>query len=755
MTNELKEPHTPAPRMPLDRRAIHDLVDKLLAPGGLAVRAGMLHKEEQLEYAHRVAECLERGDRAPELASILAISADTGLGKTLGYGVPLMAYAAQGRRVAIATNSLALQHQMIGSEEKPGDLRKVQAWLDLQGASIKIARRMGQQAFVSAAAIDNVISKIEYERTPITSESKVAFDTLRDFARHANASPHECSGLMEDALDLVGGALPMGVLPAQICLDADSPAEDHACYKRNREEVANANVVVMTHHYMAVCSKFYREFFAPKEDAESQTDAQADAHAPFDALVVDEADRLADAASSVFRNDLSLSRLQAAFLDRPDAAQAASCVEKLIATLGQIPSAAKAIPLSQISKPTLRTLEEQSHKCADAIRSLVKTRKKRLVSKAHWTADDIDWFERMREAGTLLREAFEVSLSLQDVSETSSQGDSHAKQSSAGKNATAISFSPVRSLPSISSMPVHPGDILRRLWVPHRNKLGAVETRSPLHSAIFTSATLIAPGADPVAGFKDIARHIGVDQRMSDDPKKQYQSVESDLWGSFQPSQFGQMCFVFCDPSIGAPIIRSQDEEPALDEGEPRFEPSPEWLAYVSVAIKKAHSLGGNTLVLTRSYPDTSALAELARSNGLTVLEHKRGMSMKDMKAQYQSTNNAIWLTPCGWEGLDLPGKVQNLIVTRLPFQPPDAVYEALLAHLWKILPERAHEIVSGDRMNSTKRILAQAFGRGNSCLSRSNTDAPAAARSYAAAQPAGPAPTTIASQSRSIKTDP
>src|SRR5215472_9616358 len=44
-------------------------------------------------------------------------------------------------------------------------------------------------------------------------------------------------------------------------------------------------------------------------------------------------------------------------------------------------------------------------------------------------------------------------------------------------------------------------------------------------------------------------------------------------------------------------------------------------------------------------------------------------------------------------------------------------------------------------------RPPAQAFIRGNSALSSNRTDLPAEARSYAQAQPAGPAPIMIASQ--------
>jgi ATP-dependent DNA helicase DinG len=61
----------------------------------------------QIEYATKVAQCFETGSR--QQTSIGLIEAGTGIGKTLGYAIPLLAYAALSeRRVAISTYTIHL-----------------------------------------------------------------------------------------------------------------------------------------------------------------------------------------------------------------------------------------------------------------------------------------------------------------------------------------------------------------------------------------------------------------------------------------------------------------------------------------------------------------------------------------------------------------------------------------------------------------------------------------------------------------------
>jgi ATP-dependent DNA helicase DinG len=81
------------------------------------------------------------------------------------------------------------------------------------------------------------------------------------------------------------------------------------------------------------------------------------------------------------------------------------------------------------------------------------------------------------------------------------------------------------------------------------------------------------------------------------------------------------------------------------------------------------------TLVLATSHADAEALAE--RVPGLAL--HRRGTRLDDHIKTYLATPGAALVTPSGWAGLDLPGRIQHLVITRIPFAPPDPVEQELL----------------------------------------------------------------------------
>jgi ATP-dependent DNA helicase DinG len=93
---------------------------------------------------------------------------------------------------------------------------------------------------------------------------------------------------------------------------------------------------------------------------------------------------------------------------------------------------------------------------------------------------------------------------------------------------------------------------------------------------------------------------------------------------------------------------------------------SPEFISYCASVIAEARSAGGRCLVLVPAYSDAEQLAPVLPE----VLLHRQGSPLKPLLDAYRATENACLVTPAGWVGLDLPGLVQRLVISRLPFPP-------------------------------------------------------------------------------------
>ena len=83
-------------------------VERILGPQGLAMTvSGFHYNPDQHAYAQQAAKGFARVGTAGLQTILNSLQASTGTGKTLGYLVPLMCYAArQGERVMVSTLSL-------------------------------------------------------------------------------------------------------------------------------------------------------------------------------------------------------------------------------------------------------------------------------------------------------------------------------------------------------------------------------------------------------------------------------------------------------------------------------------------------------------------------------------------------------------------------------------------------------------------------------------------------------------------------
>lgn len=630
-----------------------------MGEGGCMDRSGFFVKPEQRDFSQRWASMIAHGldgrTKGDLRARLLMLGADTGTGKTIGFALPAMAFAAAyNLRVAIATRSHVLQRQMLGDESHPGDLRIVNQWLTEMGLrQLNVACRYGAQAFISAYAVNQVLLRLGQD-DPIHYRSEIEkLEKLYLWALDGNAG--DTSGLLEDARLILDDAC-FPVATSEICVGADSPETDLAAYRQHLKACADADVVLMTHHFLAATT-LYREPVASTK---------------FDLLVLDEADQLISAADTVFRDSLSLFRAQASVSTLgghgEQASQHLKTLTDLCLRVGSSHSSRAAIPLSAVTASERHALFAAASLAARALGKL---------ARSHRTTNEGLGIREM--ADTLGRFA------------RTNEGDFFV---------SALSFSSTRHFPSLNMVPSNMGVLLRKLW----RKTGDVD---PPLAVLFTSATLAVPGrsSESLAQFKTSARLLGIPTQATE---KEY--VDPLIWAQFEPAKFGKACFILADPKIPGPINRGISSS---DDGD-GAELNPRWMKYLALMTKTAHVPGRRTLVLVNSYEEGAALAkELSSSLGLTPIVQAAGQgSMRSCQTAFVSHPDALWISPTAWEGLNLPGMISNLVVSRIPFSPIDKLDRMLLTERGILTHANVEAILFGHAMNKAKSKLRQGLGR-------------------------------------------
>jgi ATP-dependent DNA helicase DinG len=646
-------------------------VDAILGPNGLIARNGgkrLRHSAQQHQYARRVAIGFSRFDEDTGKTAINMLQAATGTGKTIGYLVPLMLFAAYGKgevaRVAVSTYTRHLQKQILDH-----DAVVAADWVfAITGIRLTIGLRMGIGNFVSAVAaarLSDTLSRFADNRFD------EAIDFLDDLIDWAGSDGN--SGLLHDFLEERElGYLPFGVTPDAVALDHHAPNDEKAAYQAMIKASKDVDVLVVNHSLLVTNAL---RWSALLDDPDKR---------PMAALVCDEADRLPDAAESVTGAGLSLHRLSTACSALGDAkAQvAAEKLQEFVRGMKVPAIAALAIEnqseLTAHLRATLQILRPVGAQCASSM----------LSSNTH-SSDDV----RVKQAAFLdaLQQIESAAAAIEDRESTA-----------------IISWSPVREYPSLRIGRPNPGRILSRLWNLRRDSedKSLPPSRGYLDAVLLTSATLETPGRTLPKAFDEFASSVGVVRHATSDGSSVH-NVTVDLFACFEPSKFGQMKFVLASPGAPLPSFRNETDE--------TWDTNSEWLDYAAAMVRAAHASGGRTLVLTLSWRDTMEIAR--RLTGLdSLIVQQRGQTLREVVGVYVGNDRSVLLTPSGWEGLDLPGLIQNLVITRIPFVPSDTsldVHRTIHFEHLGFAREKITSILHNERESTTRRKLAQGLGRG------------------------------------------
>jgi ATP-dependent DNA helicase DinG len=235
-----------------------------------AALPGLVERAAQRRMAAAVAGALD--GQTP-----LLVHAPTGVGKSLGYLVPI---AAAGRRAIVATATKALQAQLVER-----DLPRLQ---DAFGTTAALA--VGRANYLCLAKADALVAATRLAATPLEEAALelVAWAAGSDSGSRLDAP----AWARDDAWDLVATA-------GEDCPGQRGCALHGRCFaERARERAREVDVVVTNHHLLLL-----------ELELRALTEAPGVMLPEADVVVVDEAHRLADHAADLYGVQVSATRV--------------------------------------------------------------------------------------------------------------------------------------------------------------------------------------------------------------------------------------------------------------------------------------------------------------------------------------------------------------------------------------------------------------------------------------------------------------
>src|SRR4029450_11864486 len=229
---------------------------------------GLAEREAQRRMAAAVAEALEA--QAP-----LLVHAPTGVGKSLGYLVPIVA---AGRRAIVATGTKALPSQL-GERDLPR----------LAGAfDTTFALAMGRPTYACLARMEALVAAT---RLAATRTEEAALEVAAWAVESATGSRLDAPpGVRDDVWDLISTS-------GEDCPGQKGCSFHSRCFaERAREEARDVDVVVTNHHLLLL-----------ELELRALSDAPGVMLPEVDVVVVDEAHRLAEHGGGLYGGNLTVS----------------------------------------------------------------------------------------------------------------------------------------------------------------------------------------------------------------------------------------------------------------------------------------------------------------------------------------------------------------------------------------------------------------------------------------------------------------
>ncbi len=669
-----------------------------LGPDGPIARehARYEDRESQRAMAATIARVYNDG-------GVALLEAGTGVGKSLGYLVPALRWAAaNGERTIVSTNTINLQEQLVNKDlpflEKALSDQKVRfallkGWRNyLCKARLEQARGGATQLFEDGMAAELATIAAWAERTSDGSLADLPTPPRPEVWDEVSAEGDMCTRMK--------------------CSHFDK------CFVfKARRAAANADVIVVNHHLLLAD-------VAVRRAAQNWDDAAV--LPAYGRLVIDEGHHLEDAAATHLGMTVTRRSLQrlVSRLDRRGGKGLLPALSTRLAASSDLLSTASLDLVEARLAPAVTGLRDKSGLLFDLLDSFIEQAGMPVVRldasfAAHpiWKAgltvalqDALGAIEMLREGLGLVRERIEGSATLDEAlapllnemrsvtRRLQTAGDGLRRGLAPPDDDDSVRWIEVRGrerIVSVSSVPLDLAPILRE------------DLFRRLDSTIVTSATLAASGGD----VRD--RRLAADA-AHETPRFQFLAARLGL----DDPELRTTMAVFPSPFV-------YDEQSLLaipsDIPAPNADADGHRGAITRIVLDVAGASDGGLFVLFTSHREVRQLAAELRARGVgrrwPLLVH--GEEPRDaLLARFRASGQAILLgTASFWEGVDVPGDaLRGLVIAKLPFRVPTEPVTA--AHCEAIVARGGDAFVEYMLPHASLR-LKQGFGR----LIRTGTD--------------------------------
>ena len=630
-------------------KSLTRLVDRIFEKGGLLAELyGMEYREQQHHYALDVCRWLQL-----EQPSVAMLEGETGIGKSLAYLLPLAVHLSlNGQRALISTYTVHLIHQLNDDKEK---VRRILQHLQLR--PVTVANRLGRAQYISASRLLVLAETTE----DIASKQQL-------LALHKKIGKQYGPHIYVKYWSENAAGVNAGDTASAIALTEHCSTDDAHWYHTDCEAASHADIVLTSH----TCSMLYsrgvnvfkhalpaaRRPLPAKEKAQAggaysgsgQREAGSD---KFAYLIVDEADRMPEAAESILRLRSSPRRISSILQELyEEAGWKSSVTQKACQSL---------LGLQQV-------LDEVGNLFTDT---------RCVLSKALPAHASLSYIQSIKTVMSCLQPLMTNIPSGSEVSADKIQAVKGFYQSlnnvlNDKNQANCIAWSPVNRQGSIAIDEPFAGLAFSKF-------VRGVGSNQPPLSVMLTSGTLGLSGKSGLARYTPIRSALGL--------------KESDvkIWGHYAPKQYGDIRFVLAG-EVASPFASQMSE---LDDARH----NDDWLDYTARMLLAAVASGA-TLCLCPSFNEVKALQDrLADQSALFLQDasqdavqtasqmafqiafHNKGTRLDNLIEQLQGGEIQAIVTPSAWEGVSIRQKngrqlLKNIMVTRIPLQPPNEVTE-------------------------------------------------------------------------------
>ena len=669
----------------IDPRAVADD----LGPDG-----AIAHKHQRYEDRASQREMAATIARVYNEGGIGLLEAGTGVGKSLGYLVPALRWAAANHeRTIVSTNTINLQEQLVGK-----DLPFLATALDDQ--PVRFALLKGWRNYLCRVRLDQA-SGGAAQLFDDGMANELA--TLRAWAERTN------DGSLAD--------LPTPPRPEvwdevaaepDVCTRTKCMHFDDCFLFRARRAAAQADVIVVNHHLLLAD-------LAVRRVAQNWEDAAV--LPAYGRLVVDEGHHLEDAAAAHLGTTVTR-RALARLVNRLDRRGGKGLLPLLATRLAagkDLLSTASLDLVEQRLAPSVHALREKSALLFDLLDVFIQEAGQPVVrltnafaSHEIWKAglsialeDTLGEIELLGEGLRLVRERIEGSVTLDEAfapllnemrsvtRRLQAAGDGLRRALAPPPDDDSVRWIEVRGRErsvAVSAVPLDLAPILRD------------DLFRRLDSAIVTSATLTASSA-----------HVVDDPRRFDFLSARLGLTDPDL----RPTTA-----VFDSPFRyeSQSLLAIPSDVPA-----PNVDPDGHRRAVTRIVLDVAEASDGGLFVLFTSHREVRQLANELRARGVErrwpLLVH--GDERRDvLLTRFRESGQALLLgTASFWEGVDVPGDaLRGLVIAKLPFRVPT---EPVTAAQCEAIEARGGDPFAEYMLPHASLRLKQGFGR----LIRTSTD--------------------------------